>query len=153
MIQGAVLATCSAISGTLFGDSRPMAVIATDGYFSAPLAMRRNHIPVTAIIAMSATAMLLIRIGNLRIILEFSSMTFMFVSFLMAVANFRIRDKTKSSTAATLLALVFLAGGGVLIIAYEFSYQPEQAMFMAMLYAALMVSAFIYARLERKRVN
>lgn len=153
VILGAVLATCSAISGTLFGASRLMAVIATDGYFPTPLAMRRNHIPVAAIIAMSVTAMLLIAVGNLRVILEFGSMTFMLVSFLMAVANFRIRDKTKSSTAATLLALIFLAGGGVLIVAYEFSFQPEQILFMAGLYAALMVGSFAYARLQRRRAT
>lgn len=41
---GALLATSSAISGTVFGASRQMAVIASDGYLPALLAKRINQI-------------------------------------------------------------------------------------------------------------
>jgi amino acid transporter len=150
VILGAVLATCSAISGTLFGASRLLAVIASDGYFPKRLGNRTNHIPIPAVLTMSATAMALIAMGNLRVILEFSSMTFILVSFLMALANFKVRKATKSSTIVTVMALVFLAGGGLLIIAYEISYQPEQVLFMVACYAALTAGAFLYARVTRR---
>ena len=54
VIFGALLATSSAISGTLFGASRLIAVIAKDGYLPNKLAHRENgHIPKYAIITMT----------------------------------------------------------------------------------------------------
>lgn len=51
VIFGALLATSSAISGTLFGASRLMAVIANDGYFPKSLGRKiKVHIPNRAII-------------------------------------------------------------------------------------------------------
>jgi len=97
VIAGALLATSSAISGTVFGASRQMAVIAHDGYFPAFLARRRSRIPVHAIISMALCAFALILVGSLRVILEFGSVTFLLVSLMMAWANFRIREKTHSS--------------------------------------------------------
>lgn len=49
VIIGALLATSSAISGTVFGASWQMSVIAADGYFPAVLAKRVNTIPVYAV--------------------------------------------------------------------------------------------------------
>jgi len=52
VIMGALLATSSAISGTLFGASRQMSVVAMDGYFPAILTKRKNNIPIYSIITM-----------------------------------------------------------------------------------------------------
>ncbi|VAW12870.1 Uncharacterized amino acid permease, GabP family, partial [hydrothermal vent metagenome] len=79
VILGALLATSSAISGTVFGASRQMAVIAEDGYFPKSLARRHRNIPIYAILTMSGAAFLLVLAGNLRIILEFGSVTFLLV--------------------------------------------------------------------------
>ena len=46
VIIGALLATSSAISGTVFGASRQMAIIARDGYFPAIIGRKINRIPV-----------------------------------------------------------------------------------------------------------
>lgn len=104
VITGALLATSSAISGTLFGASRQMTVIATDGYLPSFLAKRRNHIPINSILTMSMLAFLLVLSGSLQLILEFGSITFLFVSLLMAFANFKIRHKTQSSFIITVIA-------------------------------------------------
>jgi len=53
VIIGAVLATSSAISGTMFGSSRQMARIADDGYLPATLSHRKGTIPDRAILAMA----------------------------------------------------------------------------------------------------
>lgn len=146
VILGALLATSSAISGTVFGASRQMAVIADDGYFPKILARRDRNIPVIAILTMSALAFCLILAGSLRVILEFGSVTFLLVSFLMAYTNHKIRDKTGSSSALTVLALTGLATGTALILYFEATTQPEQLIFIGGLYLLLTIGAWGYAR-------
>jgi amino acid transporter len=148
VIIGAVLATSSAISGTMFGSSRQMARIADDGYLPDTLTRRKNHIPTAAIVAMSLTATLLILVGGLRLILEFGSITFLFVSLLMALANFKIRKKTHSSTLFTLISIFGLFTGATLIIFYEYQTQPEQLLFIVILYVILTLGAWSYAKIK-----
>lgn len=131
VIAGALLATMSAISGTLYGASRQLAAIARDGYFPPRLA-----------------AMGLIVIGNLRLILEFGSVTFLLVSFLMAYTNHRHRARTRAHPTATVLSMVGLGGATGLILFYEARNSPEQLVFILALYAVLTALAVIYSRLS-----
>ena len=147
VIFSAVLATSSAISGTVFGSSRQMAVIASDKLMPDFLAKRNKYnIPVNALLTMSVLASLLILIGGLQLILEFGSITFLLVSLLMAVTNYTIRDKTKSSKTATLLAIIGLAIGAMLILYYEFTHKWEQMIFILVIYVILSIAAYIFAR-------
>jgi len=151
VIIGALLATSSAISGTVFGASRQMAVIAKDGYFPALLAKRKNRIPVYAIIAMSGLAFFLILIGSLEVILEFGSVTFLLVSLLMAYANFKIHDLTNSSPSITLLSLFGLLLGTVFIVYYEISTHIQQMIFIGGLYVFLTLASWFYS--SRKKTG
>ena len=146
VIIGALLATSSAISGTMFGASRQMAVIAKDGYFPSILAKRNNQIPVYAIIAMTGLAFCLILIGSLEVILEFGSVTFLLVSLLMAYANYKIRDLTNSSAFLTLFSLSGLLLGTVFIIYYEISTQINQMIFIGGLYCILTLASWLYSK-------
>ncbi|AWG22792.1 amino acid permease [Flavobacterium faecale] len=146
VILGAILATSSAISGTIFGASRQMSVIASDGYFPHWLAIRKNNSPQNAIVGMAVMASVLILIGGLELILEFGSITFLLVSLLMAVANFKIRDKTASSTFLTALSIVCLGIGAILILYYEFTTKWEQMMAIIILYLILAVGAWVYSK-------
>jgi len=150
VIIGAVLATSSAISGTMFGSSRQMARIADDGYLPRVLTKRKVTIPAPAIMTMAATATLLIFAGGLQLILEFGSITFLLVSLLMAIANFKIRHKTASSTLFTLIAIAGLLTGTILILWYEYQTKPEQLLFIIGLYLLLSMGAWLYARLRAK---
>ncbi len=143
----AVLATSSAISGTMFGSSRQMAVIAADGYMPKFLAKRnKQNIPVNAIIAMALLASFLILIGGLQLILEFGSVTFLLVSLLMAITNYTIRDKTNSSSLATIISILGLAMGGILILYYEFTHKWEQMVFIISIYLILWLGAYLYSK-------
>ena len=153
MVMGALLATSSAISGTVFGASRQMAVIAKDGYFPKLLAKRYNSKPVYSILTMSSLAFVLVLAGSLQVILEFGSITFLLVSFLMAYANFRIRHLTGSSASLTLLSLFGLLMGTVLILYYEISTQPEQIIFISVIYVILTTGAFIYSLTANKNLK
>ncbi len=150
VILGAVLATSSAISGTVFGSSRQMSVIATDGYFPNWLSNRNNGSPKNAIIAMGLLASVLIIIGGLELILEFGSITFLFVSLLMAIANYKIRAKTNSSKFITLLAIFGLTIGAILILFYEFKNKWEQMLIIILLYIVLALGAWIYSEKQKK---
>jgi len=150
VIIGAVLATSSAINGTMFGSSRQMASIADDNYLPSTLSKRKNGIPTHAILAMSATASFLILVGGLRLILEFGSITFLLVSLLMAIANFKIRKATQSSTLFTLIAMGGLAIGSILILWYEYKTEPEQMFSIVILYLLLAFSAYVYSKLASK---
>ena len=152
VIIGAILATSSAISGTMFGSSRQMARIADDGYLPKALTKRiKGTIPSNAILAMAATASILILVGGLRLILEFGSITFLLVSLLMAIANFKIRKATKSSDFFTIVAILGLAVGSSLILWYEYKTQPEQMLFIVILYIILTIGAYIYAHIASKK--
>lgn len=146
VIGGALLATMSAISGTLFGASRLMAAIAADGYMPAPLARHSGHIPQRAVLAMAGLAGTLVLIGNLRMILEFGSITFLLVSLLMAIANHKLRRQTGSRAGVTLSAMATLLAGTGLILWFEARTEPAQLCFVVALYAVLTLAARLYAR-------
>lgn len=148
VIAGALLATSSAISGTLFGASRLISVIAKDGYFPKFLTKRKNNIPIYSIISMAILSFSLILAGNLKVILEFGSVTFLLVSFLMAYANFKIYKKTNSTLVLTILAMVVLFLGMVLIVYYEATTQIEQLYFIAGLYLLLTFGAWIFSKIR-----
>lgn len=146
VILGALLATSSAISGTVFGASRQMAVIANDGYFPKIIGKRTNHIPMFAILTMSGLAFILVLIGSLEMILEFGSVTFLLVSLLMAYANYKIRDLTNSSWFITVVSFCSLLMGTALILYYEFKHQPEQLIFVIGIYALLTLGSWVFSR-------
>lgn len=64
VIAGALLASSSAISGTVFGASRQMSVIAKDGYFPNWLSIRKKNSPQNAIIGMAVMSSILILGGG-----------------------------------------------------------------------------------------
>ena len=152
VIIGALLATSSAISGTLFGASRQMSIIAKDGFFPKILENRNSfNIPINSIIAMALLAFCLVLSGSLKLILEFGSVTFLIVSLLMAIANYKIRDKTDSSSFTTIAAIFLLSSSTLLIIYYEFKVEIEQMIFIFAIYLILTFFAWFYSR--GKKVN
>ncbi len=151
VILGALLATSSAISGTVFGSSRQMAIVARDGYFPRWLSLRKGRIPRNAIIAMAILASILILIGGLELILEFGSITFLLVSLLMAIANYKIRKQTKSSPLLTIFSITGLTLGGILILYYEFSTKYVQMLAIIVLYLLLATGAWIFSKKQEKK--
>ena len=153
VILGALLATSSAISGTLFGASRLMSVIAKDGYLPKFLVKRINHIPVYAIVTMAMFSFVLVLMGGLELILEFGSVTFLLVSLLMAFANYKVRDLTNSSLILTSLAILGLMSGTILIFYYEFTTQLHQMFFIGGLYILLAIGSWLYSREKGQRIS
>ncbi|MDO6483281.1 APC family permease [Shimia thalassica] len=147
VIAGALLATMSAISGTLFGASRLMSVIARDGFFPKWMAPRPRGIPRNAVLSMAGFACLLILIGDLRLILEFGSITFLLVSLLMAWANHVHRAKTEAHPVMTIAAIGGLSAGAILILWFEAAHAPAQLAFVLVLYGLLSLGAWVFTKL------
>ena len=145
VIFGAILATSSAINGTLFGSSHELSRVAEDGYMPSKLGVKVDGIPKLSIITMAVIASSLVLIGGLRLILEFGSITFLLVSLLMAIANFTLRKETNSSFCISLFSILGLSLGTILILYYEYQTHVEQLLFIGFLYFALAVGAWIYA--------
>ncbi len=150
VILGAILATSSAISGTLFGSSRQMAEIAKDGYFPTFLSKRKKNIPIVAIVSMAMMASVLILTGGLRLLVEFGSITFLIISLLMAIINFNIKEKTNSSFWITSLAIVALATGSIFILYYELIHNWQQMLAIITVYLVLAIVAWVYSKNRKK---
>lgn len=147
VILGATLATCSAISGTIFGASRLTAVIASHGYLPAVLARRhKDHIPGYAIFAMTLTALLMVIFGGLEELLEFSSITFIIVSLLMAYANFVKREQTGTHPILAVGTIALLAIGMFAILRYQWLYHIKALAVTLVIYTTLGIGAASYAR-------
>ena len=102
--------------------------------------------PVWALVTLAGLAYLLVAAGGLVLILEFGSLTFILVSFLMALANLRIRHKTNSSLPMVLAALLGLGGAGVLLLHYQWKTDPFHLVVTAALYAVITLLAWLYAK-------
>lgn len=147
VMAAALLATSSAVSGTLFGASRLMAVIADDGYLPRGLARRvRGHTPSNAIVALAGLGWLLVLSGGLELILEFGSLTFIVVSLLMAIANFKLRRETATSLPLALLAVCGLAAAGVLIVVWQMRTDPTHVLITVAVAVVVAMASATYAR-------
>lgn len=153
VIVGALLATSSAISGTLFGSSRQLAAISADGFFPKIFSHRNGKIPRYAILLMAGVASILILSGGLQLILEFGSITFLLVSLLMAITNHKVRSKTGSSNFLTISAIIGLSAGCVLILYYEFQHNWKQMLGIIAMYILLTGGAYFYSKRVRKHTS
>ncbi len=147
VVFGALLATSSAISGTVFGASRQMSIIANDGLMPKFLSKRNeNNIPANAIITMSFLAFCLICSGSLKLILEFGSITFLIVCLMVTISNFKIRKSTNSSTFILICAILVLSFSSFLILYYEITTDIYQIYFILLLYFLLTIGAVFYSK-------
>jgi len=147
-----ILGVSVSISGTIFGASRLLAVIAADGYFPAALAKRRKeHIPTNAILVMTVTAFGFVALGGLEAILEFSSITFIIASLLMAWANLKMRRETRTSGSIAVLAVLALGASAAAILWYQWRTHPGSLAVTLGLYLALTMAAAAFARRARTR--
>ena len=86
----------------------------------------------------------------ISLILEFGNITFLLVSLLMAIANYRIRINTKSFQYLTLMSIIGLSVGSILILYYEFAHNWEQIIAIIFLYIILAIGAWLYSRKNGK---
>ncbi len=152
VLGAALLATSSAISGTLFGASRLMAILADDGCFPQILGRRiHQHTPAHSIAVLAILAWILVLSGGLQLILEFASLTFIVVSFVMALANLKMREHTGAKLWLAILSVLALAAAGVLILLWQLRSEPAHLAITLAIGVGIAVSSKAYGRYASPR--
>ena len=146
----ALLATSSAINGTLFGASRMLADIAQDGIFPSILA-QRNHkmIPYYSLLLMFVMASLFVLFGALESIVAFSSITFLLVSLAVAVANLILRKKTEASIFVISISILLMSGTIGLMLWYLYHDDPKTLTDIGLIYLLIAILFLIFRRTKR----
>jgi amino acid transporter len=149
----ALLATGSAINGTLFGASRMLADIAKDGILPVVLARRnRKMIPYYSLLLMFVLSSLFVLFGKLESIVAFSSMTFLLVSMAVGVANFILRKETGAYPAVVIASLGLMGITICLMLYYLWYHQQMILKDIVMIYLLISVLFAIF-RLTHKERN
>ena len=148
----ALLATSSAINGTLFGASRMMADIAKDEVFPSVFSRTDSqHTPENALFLMFILASLFVIFGQLGDIVAFASMTFLLISLAVSVANWRLLGKTHARREIVLVSMVLMCLTWGLMVLYLWHNEPGTLEDIAMIYILLALTYSIYYFLEHRR--
>lgn len=151
VIASALLATSSAVNGTIFGASRLAATIADDGMLPAFMTRRiHGRTPWAAIMTLAALAWMLVLSGQLELIVEFGSLVFIVVSLLMAVANWKVRHATGSSLPMCVVSVGLLGAAGAAIIYWQAVDRPTDLIWTGIVAVALTLGSIGYGRLHRR---
>ena len=143
----ALMATSSAINSTLFGASRMIAEMAEQGMMPHVLAVRdRRRVPWVAVVLMVGVAMGFTLLGSLRIIAEFSSLTFLLVSIGVSLANIKLRRHTGARLSVAGVGLVLMALTVSILLAYLWNTNRGELILLLLLYGVVALVAFVYIR-------
>ncbi len=141
----ALMATSSAINSTLFGASRMMAEMAEQLMMPRLLSLRdRKGVPWVAVLVMVALAVGFTSLGSLRIIAEFSSMTFLLVSIGVSLANIKLRKRTGARLSVALLGLILMVLTVGAIVGYLFATNRLELVVLMLLYGGVALVATLY---------
>jgi amino acid transporter len=142
----ALLATSSAINGTVFGASRMMADMGADDSMPAIVTRRnRGNAPYVALGILTGLATALTVFGSLDVIASFSSMTFLLVSLLVSIANLRLRTTTGSRPWIVIPGIALMATTIILLITYLIQNDPATLGFIVLLYVVAGSALAIFA--------
>ena len=143
----ALLATSSAINGTVFGASRMMAEMATEEKMPKAFSFRsRTDIPWLAIVLLTCLALLFTLTNGLETIASFSSMTFLLVSIGVSVANLRLKSETRSSIPLILLGIVLMGATISTLIVYLWQNQRTTLMWIGIIYLLVIVIELLFSK-------
>ena len=143
----ALLATSSAINSTLFGASRMVAEMAQEGSLPAVFAARdARGVPWLGVVALAVAAGAFAVLGSLSLIAEFSSLTFLLVVLLVALAGWRLRAAIEVNpwlAAAGFLLVLFVAAT---LLGYLAVHRPGELAALLAIYAVVGAGAWYFGR-------
>jgi len=143
----ALLATSSAINATIFGASRMMAEMGSDGIMPTIMAKRSaRNVPYLPVATLTALGIAFTMLGGLTVIAAFSSLTFLVVSIGVSVANLRLINKTRANRGLIWLGLVLMAVTTLLLVIHLWQSEPETLLAIAGIYVAVILSELAYQR-------
>ena len=141
----ALLATSSAINATIFGAARLMAQMAEEGMMPALLRHRSHRgVPDRAVALLALAGSVLAIIGGLDLITSFSSLTFLLVSAMVAVANGRLRATTGARMPIVAASLILMATTITLVVIHMLRNEPVALAAILALYGGTALAALAY---------
>jgi amino acid transporter len=146
----AIFATSSAINGTLFGSSRLASEMATDSLAPRIFSFHnRTNVPLIAIIIITILASIFTVFSKLEVIATFSSVTFLFVSMAVSVANLKLYKTTRSRISLIILGLVLMSVTVVLLFVYVAKNIPWTLLFIVIVYAITVLAHLLFERFRQ----
>ena len=148
----ALLATASAINATLFGASRLMAEMATEREIPHAFSFRNTvQVPWLAVITMTGLTLVLTTLGGLELIASFSSMTFLLVSIGITIANYKLRDVTRSRPVLILLGLVLMTATVTTLIIYLWQHSRDTLYTIGLIYLTVIAAEYLLNQRKRRQ--
>lgn len=143
----ALLATSSAINGTVFGASRLMAVIAEQRMMPAALTRRsESGIPWVGVLTLTVFGVLFTVAGSLEAIAAFSSMTFLLVSLSVSIANLRLRQRTNCACWIVIGGVALMVSTIVLLCSYLWLHSRTILYLILGLYLLVFIAERLFNR-------
>ncbi len=143
----ALLATSSAINGTVFGASRMMAEMATESKMPKAFSLRsRTKVPWIAIIILSAFAIAFSVLNGLEAIAAFSSLTFLLVSIAVSIANIKLLKTTKSNLWLILLGILLMLATVVTLLVYLFEHNTHTLILIGVIYFIVILIELLFSK-------
>ncbi len=141
----ALLATASAINATMFGASRMMAEMATEHEMPKAFSFRnRKTVPWIAVVVLSILTLIFTYFGGLELIASFSSLTFLFVSLAVNIANYKLRDLTGANSYFIILGISLLLFTITTLLYYLAEHSPQELIWILSIYVVIILLETIY---------
>jgi amino acid transporter len=145
VILSAIKSTSSGINATLFGTSRLVHEIATEGAIPRLFSFRnRDGIPIYALLLMGSLTAAFASLGTLKQITEFGSVAFLIADAVANAVNLRLADETGSNRLVPALGLVGTVTAIPIVLFHLYRTDVEILLWILGIFGVLFVLEFLY---------
>mgnify|MGYP000111876661 FL=1 len=145
VILSAMKSTSSGINATLFGTSRLVHEIATEGAIPRLFSFRnRKGIPVYALLLMGGLTAAFTALGTLKQITEFGSVAFLIADAVANFVNLQLADETGSNRLFPALGLVGTVAAIPIVLYHLYRTDIEILLWIVGIFGSLFLLEFFY---------
>jgi len=145
VILSAMKSTSSGINATLFGTSRLVHEIATEGAIPRLFSFRnREGIPVYALLLMGGLTAAFAALGTLKQITEFGSVAFLVADAVANFVNLQLADETGSNRLFPALGLVGTVTAIPIVIYHLYRTDLEMLLWIVGIFGSIFLFEFLY---------
>jgi len=145
VILSAMKSTSSGINATLFGTSRLVHEIATEGAIPRLFSFRnREGIPVYALLLMGGLTAAFAALGTLKQITEFGSVAFLIADAVANFVNLQLADETGSNRLFPALGLVGTVTAIPIVLYHLYRTDTELLLWIVGIFGSLFLLEFFY---------
>jgi amino acid transporter len=147
VILSAMKSTSSGVNATLFGTSRLVHTIATEGALPEVFSFRnRDDVPVNALLLIGGATAVFTTLGSLEQIVEFGSIAFLGSYAVTNLVNLRLADETGSNPLLPALGLLGTAGAIPIVLYHLYQTDVGILLWILGIFLGLLCLEFLYRR-------